>query len=283
MRIKREDFIIAFLSVLAVCSPPGSYAAEQTETERLIRSITPPESVVKDEVRKKDQFYFDSYYEPSLVLQGNRTGRWSELTNTFGYTHENVQGYFFVTEYDRLGVNNYTANLGSYLSFKDSYAHIEAGFGWDTTYIYNFQTIAEYGHKIIKNLYGQIGYTYRAYHVSGDVHNVYPSLIYYFGDHNISANYGVSWIESREPSSFGIVKGNFKITKFLSYYLGTAFGQRLYDIFAISATKEKGYIVFTGVIINLNKNITARVGCGYGTEEPKFIKRSLNFGLTAKF
>ena len=261
----------------------NSYAAEQTETERLIRRITPPESVVKEEVKKEDQTYFDSYYEPSLVLEGHRTGRWSELTNTFGYIHSNVQGYFSVSEYDRLGNNDYTANFGSYLSFKDSYAHIETGFGWDVDYIYNFQVIAEYGHKLTKDLYGQIGYNYKAFHTSGDVHNFYPGLIYYFGDHSISANYGASWIESRDVANFGVVKGNFKITDFLHLYGGEAFGERLYDIFGLHAHTETGYIVFTGIALDIYKGVTAKVGCSYGTEKPKFVKRSLNFGLTAKF
>ena len=270
---------IFFVSVV----PATIFAAEQTDTERLIRRITPPLSVLKETVEKKDQWYFDSFYEPSLVVEGNRTGHWDELTNTFGYIHKNVHGYFSVSEFDRLGNNDYTANFGSYLTFKDSYAHIETGFGWDVNYIYNFQTIAEYAHKLIKDVYWQIGYNYRAYHTSGDVHNVYPGLIYYFGDHYISANYGVSWIESRDAAHFGIVKGNFAITDFLRLYGGVAFGERLYDIYGIHAHSETGYIVFTGVTLNVYKGITCRVGCGYGTEKPKFIKRSLDFGATVKF
>lgn len=137
---------------------PQLFAAEQGETERLVRRITPPISVIKEDIGKKDRWYFDSYYEPSLIIQGNRTGRWSELTNTFGYIHQNVHGYFNVSELDRLGNNDYTANFGSYLTFKDAYAHIETGFGWDIDYIYDFQAIAEYGHKLIKNIFWQMGY-----------------------------------------------------------------------------------------------------------------------------
>ena len=98
----------------------------------MLRTITPPLSVVQQQPEKKDQWYFDSYYEPNLVIEGNKTGRWDELTNTFGYIHQNVQGYFDVSQYDRLGNNDYTANFGSYINFKDSsYVHMETGFGWD--------------------------------------------------------------------------------------------------------------------------------------------------------
>ena len=137
--------------------------------------------------------------------------------------------------------------------------------------------------KLIKDLFWQIGYNYRAYHTSGDVHNVYPGLIYYFGDNYISANYQASFIESRDTASLGIVKGNFAITEFLHYYAGIAFGQRPYDILGIQAYKETGYILFTGLNLNLYKGINCRVGYSYGTETPKFIKHGMNCGLTAKF
>ena len=269
--------------LLLAASPTNLFAAEQADTERMLRHVTPPISVIKEEVQKKDQWYFDSYYSPSLVLEGTRTGRWDEQTNTFGYTHQNIQGYFSTTAYDRLGTNDYTADFGSYITLKDSYVHFETGFGWDVDYIYDFQVIAEYGHKLIKDLFWQVGYNYRTYRLSDDTHNFYPGLIYYFGDHYISANYGVGWIEARDTANFGVVKGSFLITDFLRYYCGIAFGERLYDIFGLPAHKETGYIGFMGINLTVYKGISARVGCSYGTETPKFIKRSLDFGLNVKF
>ncbi len=252
MPLRRAKSIILAAAIFFSACPARLFGAEQAETERMLKKITPPLSVLKEETAgRKDEWYFDSYYEPSLIIQGNRTGRWSELTNTFGYNHKNVNGYFSVSELDRLGNNDYTANFGSYLNFKDSYAHIETGFGWDVDYIYNFIAIAEYGHKLIKDVFWQIGYNYRAYHISGDTHMVYPSLIYYFGNNYISASYGASWVESRDEANFGTVKGNFAITDFLNLYAGTAFGQRLYDIYGLHAYRETGYILFTGVALKL--------------------------------
>ena len=277
-----KSYILAAILLFAAL-PANLFAAEQAETEKLIRRITPPISVLEEKPEKKDEWYFDSYYSPSLVLEGNRTGHWDEQNNTFGYIHKNVQGYFSISEYDRLGNNDYTANFGSYLTFKDSYAHIETGFGWDVDYIYNFQAIAEYGHKLIKDVFWQVGYNYRAYHLSGDSHNFYPGLIYYFGEHYLSANYGMTWIEGRSMGEFGLLKGSFKITDFLRFYGGTAFGEWLYDIFGLPARTETGYIAFTGVNLNVYKGISCRVGCSYGTEKPKFVKRTLDFGLNVKF
>ena len=277
--IKFSVTAVLFLSALQSMA----FAREEAGTAEMIRRITPPISVVREAPVKKDEWYFDSYYEPNLVIQGNRTGRWSELTNTFGYTHNNIQGYFNVQEFDRFGNNDRTANWGSYVSMKDSYAHMELGFGWYVDYIYNFQTIAEYGHKLIKDVYWQMGYNYRAYKKSGDTHNIYPGLIYYFGDNYISANYGASWIESREPASFGTARGSFAITDFLRLYAGAAFGERLYDIYGRAATKEPGYILFVGINTKVYKGISFRIGYIYGAEKPKFQKHGMHYGLMVKF
>ena len=259
-----------------------AYSAEQTDTEKLIRQISPPLSVLKEKEVVKDEIYLDCYYEPSEILQGSKTGQWSELTTLFAYLHGNVRGYASVSQYERFDNKDYTGNIGAYFTFKDSYVHVEEGFGWMVDYMYKFQSIAEYGHKLVDTLFGQIGYSYRGY-PSGDTHVVYPSLIYYFGDSYMSATYGASYIEARDTASFGTIQGNFAITKFLQWYCGLAFGGRLYDIYGLDAHDEYGYILFTGIKLNIYKGIYFRAGYSYGTEKPKFIKRSVNFGLSVKF
>lgn len=272
--------ILAALSLLINFST--GHAAEQAETERLIRTKQPPLAILEDKEVKKDEMYFDGYLEQSDILQGSTTGHWTEITTRYGYIHRNIQGYLSISQLTRFDDKDFTVNLGSYLSFKDSYAHLEAGFGWLVDYIYRFQSIVEYGHRAHKNLFWQVGYSYRAYDPD-DTHLVYPGLIYYFGDSYISADYGVSFIETRDTAHFGTVKGSFAITKFLRWGIGVAFGQRLYDIFALDAKEEFGYIGFTGLQFNIYKGINGRVGVSYGAEKPKFIKRSLDFALSAKF
>jgi len=268
--------MLIFLSALCV------YGAEQAETARAIRAITPPIAVIEEKVAEKDVWYLDTFYESNGVIQGNRTGRWDELDTVFGYIHRNVNGYMSVSQLERFDVKDYTANFGSYLTFKDSYAHIEAGFGWDVDYIYKFQSIAEYGHKLYKTLFWQMGYSYRGYDTD-DTHLVYPGLIYYFGDSYISAIYGASFMEAHDTANFGTIKGDFAITKILRWSAGVAFGERLYDIYGLDAHEERGYILFTGLSLNLYKGIKIRAGYSYGTEEPKFIKRGVNFDVAVKF
>lgn len=277
MPFKRACASIAILLLFV----PRLYAAEQAETERLLRRITPPLAVVKDEITK-DEWYVDSYYEPSDIQQGNRTGHWNELTNLFGYNHQNIRGYASVSQLDRFDDRDFTANVGSYLSFKDQYVHFETGFGWLVSYMYKFQNIVEYGHKLMKNTFWQVGYNYRAYGTD-DTHIVYPSIIYYFGDSYMSANYGASFMEGHDTASFGVVRGDFAITEFLHLNAGVAFGQRLYDIYGLDAHEESGYILFTGLSLRLYKGINLRAGYSYGTEKPKFIKRSVSFALSIKF
>jgi len=189
--------------------------------------------------------------------------------------------YGYISQFSRLGVLDYTANFGSYINIdKNQYVHMEIGYGWDVDYIYKLQTIAEYAHRLYKDLFWQVGYNYRAYS-EGDTHILYPGFIYYFGDNWMSATFGTDWIEGRDTAYFGTVKGNFIITDRLQLWSGVAFGQRLYDIFGVK--QEDGYILFGGVTVNVYKGINVRVGGSYSQEDPKFIKRSLIFDASVKF
>jgi YaiO family outer membrane protein len=257
-------------------------AAEQVETERLVRQMTPPLAIIKDKIEKKDEWYVDAFYEASNIIQGNRTGHWNEITNRFGYIHQNIHSYIAVSQWERFDDKDYTANIGSYLTFPGQYVHMEVGFGWLVNYIYKIQSIAEYGHRLYENLFWQVGYNYRGY-PAGDTHLIYPALLYYFGDSYLSASYGRSIIEGRNGANFGTFKGDFAITKFLHWSAGVAFGERLYDIFVLPSEKEPGYIIFTGLNINVYKGISARIGYSCGAEKPKFYKHSMDFSLSVKF
>ncbi len=273
---------IIFIAIPILVSTAVSYAAERGETETMIRTMVPPVSPVAPKEEKKDTLTYETYCETSGVLQGSRTGYWEQLDNRFSYTHKNITSYFMFSDYKRFDDRDHTASFGTYINQPNYYTHLEVGFGWQTNYMYKLQTIAEYGHKLYKTLFWQVGYSYRAYLV-GDTHIVYPGLIYYFGDNYIAGEWGVSWIESRDAANFGSVKGNFKITDFLQAWGGVAFGERLYDIYAIKSAKEAGYILFGGLTYNLYKGISMRAGYTYGAEKPKFIKRGVNFTLSVKF
>lgn len=267
--------IIALIFLSSIIILQNVYA-DQGETARLVEQLRPPPKVATE-----DKTYVENYYEPSQVIEGSRTGRWWENTTSFGYTHKNITGYGYISQFDRLGVLDYTANFGAYVNIdKNQYAHMEIGYGWDVDYIYKLQTIAEYAHRLYKDLFWQIGYNYRAY-PAGDSHIAYPGLIYYLGDSWMSATFGTNWIEGRNTAYFGTVKGNFKITDRVTFWPGVAFGQRLYDIFGIKG--ENGIILFGGVTINVYKGINVRIGGSYGQEEPKFVKRSLIFDASVKF
>lgn len=270
------------MALFLAMAPAFSHAAEQASIDRLVQKLTPPLAIVEEEAVERDRWYIDAFYEPSDIVQGTRTGHWNELVETFGYTHKNITGYASFSQLERFDLKDKTANVGAYLNFKNQYAHIEMGYGWDCNFIYQWQTITEYGLEIHKNLFAQMSYTYRAYRTD-DTYLLAPGLIYYFGDSYMSANYGASYMEAHDTANIGVFKGDFAITKFLRWNCGAAVGGRLYDINGFDAAKEFGYILFTGVNINLYKGINLRFGYSYGTEEPKFIKRSVNFAASAKF
>ncbi|MDO8488500.1 MAG: hypothetical protein Q7S42_00065 [Candidatus Omnitrophota bacterium] len=273
---------IIFIFTLIFIGPLVVYATGESPTEQMLRTVSPSPVIVKEEKEVKGEISVDAYYEPSKVVQGSRPGRWREITNRIGYKYKNIQGYLTMSQWNRFSVNNYTAYLGTYLNFPNSYAHVEAGWGWDVTYMYKFQSIIEYGHRIKNGLYWQVGYNFRNYAIN-DTHMVYPGLIYYFGDNYISIDYGMTLTESRGVAQFGTVKGNFALSKRFSLLLGAAAGRRLYDIFELPAYDQFGYIVFSGLNFNVCPWATARIGYSYGTENPDFIKRSINTSVSLKF
>jgi hypothetical protein len=274
--------ISVIIFILIVILPVVIYAAGEAQTEQMLRTVAPPPMLVEEKPEAKGQIYLDSYYEPSFVVQGSRPGRWREITNRVGYKYKNILGYITMSQWNRFDVNNYTAHFGTYLTFPNSYAHAEVGWGWDVTYMYKFQSIIEYGHRIKNGLYWQVGYNFRNYAIN-DTYMVYPGLIYYFGDNYISADYGMTLTESRGVAQFGTVKGNFALGKRFSLLLGVAAGRRLYDIFVLPAREQFGYIIFSGLNFNVCPWAIARIGYSYGTEKPDFIKRSISTSLSLKF
>jgi YaiO family outer membrane protein len=276
----RKYIILVLIST--VIFPGFLYAAGESPTEQMLRTVVPSPLVMEAKEGAKGEVSWDSYFEPSKVVQGSRPGRWREITNRIAYKYKNVQAYVTMSQWRRFSVDNYTAHVGTYLNFANSYAHLEAGWGWDVTYMYKFQSIIEYGHRIKNGLYWQVGYNFRNY-AANDTYMVYPGLIYYFGDNYISADYGMTFTESRGVANFGTVKGSFALTKRLSLLLGMAAGRRLYDIFELPAYDQFGYIIFSGLNFNLCPWATARLGYSYGTEKPDFIKRSINTSISLKF
>ena len=273
---KKICAVIFILSITAFCS---AHAADQGETVKLLTGLRPPPKVVT-----KDKIYMDATYDMSDVMIGANTGHWIEFINTFGYFHKNIFSYFYTDQYDRLNNKDYTANLGSYITIDENQnAHFEMGWGWAVDYIYKMQMIMEYSHKLYKTLFWRLGWNYRDCK-TGTTNVIYPGLIYYFGDHYISADWGTNIIECRGIGYTGSFKGDFALTQFLHLWGGVAFGERLYDTFGLNnPNDEYGYILFSGMTFIIYKDISAKVGGSYSYENPKFIRRGMNFSLSVKF
>lgn len=131
MATKPAKILVLILALSFIIIPATSYSVEQGDQERLIRRITPPMAVVEEGAAKKDEWYVNSYYEPSQVLQGNKTGSWDELTTLFGYVHQKVRSYISVSQLERFDNKDYTANFGSYISLKNSYFHGERDYRYN--------------------------------------------------------------------------------------------------------------------------------------------------------
>ncbi len=271
----RKIIGLMLVTVIIFCS--YALAAENTEAETQFRKKALPELETKG-------WLLSSYYEYSSIKLAGRKGQWRLLTDTLAYTFNNgLIPYLEIDSWDRFHNKDELINAGAYLKFKDnSYLHSEIGFGDDITYVPRFRSVQEYQRRLVKNLFWQFGYKYLNYS-DNDVNIVYPGLYYYFKDHYLSMFYNVSFTESRGTAHWGVLKGNFALNKRLNAWIGTAVGERLYDIELLNASKQYGYIIFSGFDLTLYKELKLRLGFSYSKEKPDFIKRSVDYGLSIKF
>lgn len=265
--------------ILAVISIPwySAFAAGNTEVETQLREK--PLRVLGEK-----RLFLSSYYEYSRIHQGTKKGLWRLSTTTAGYSFDNgLIPYLEVDAWDRFHNKDQMINLGAYLKFPDSsYLHSEIGFGNDITYLPRFRFVQEYEHRLAKDLFWQFGYKYLDYY-NNDVHIIYPGLVYYFGDNYLSMSFNNSFTQNRGPAYWGTLKGNFVVNDRTTLWLGTAIGERLYDITPLRASKEYGYILFSGIDFKVYKDIAVRFGYSYSRERPDFTKRSIDCGLSIKF
>lgn len=250
-------------------------AAERAETE-LKRKPLPG--------LEEKRLLIISYYDLGWVNLAGRKDYWRLLTDTVMYSFDNgLIPYVEIDSWDRFHDKDQVINAGAYLKFKNySFLHSEISFGNDITYVPRFRALQEYEHRLIKNISWQFGYRYLNY-LDDDVYIVYPGLIYYFNDHFLALAYNASLTESRGTAQWGTLRGNFALNNRLNLWLGTAIGERLYDIEPLAASKQYGYIIFSGIDFKIYKELKMRLGFSYSKENPHFIKRNLDCGLSLKF
>ncbi|MFH1593865.1 MAG: YaiO family outer membrane beta-barrel protein [Candidatus Omnitrophota bacterium] len=270
--------IAVFVSVAEIA------VSEQVGTEWNIREALPPIEDKDHPCKDEDKIYIGSYYELSWVKQGPRAGTWELFTNRIAYAHNNIHApYVDISWYNRLDEEDYAVDIGYNFKLENSYGRAQIGFGSDTDYIYKFQSILEYNHRLCGNLYGKVASTYQTRYAAGDVFIGSPGLVYYFDNNYVSADYGVSFAYMRDPAQWGNVKGSYEINQDLAVFGGYAFGQRLFDILPIDSSKQDSYILYGGLTIKSLKYVECRVGLSYSEEEPSFIKRGVDFNVSAKF
>lgn len=252
------------------------------------------EVVVEEQAKEKtanlmpketnEKWYLSSYYDYGWVEINSKKGSWTVLTNNVAYSVNNrFTAYLEENTLDRFGQKGYTVNVGAYFKFPDySYLRPEIGFGKDADYTYSSQARVEYGHRLVRNCYWQLGSRYLNYS-AGDVFIVSPGLIYYFGNNYVSVFYNTSHTEGRGNAQWGTIRGNFYLNDRLSAWLGTAVGERLFDIELLPASEQYGSIAFGGIDWKLTKDIHLKLGASYSEEKPYFSKSSFEAGLSCKF
>lgn len=276
---KRYFFLL--LTCLFVSS---SALAEQGATipSQELRREEPP-SVGGDE--KAPRVFFNSTDEMGWVKQGSRKGQWNLLSNQLYVAITDwLTPYLVVDVWNRFRRMDEVVTGGSYFKFKDR-SFLRAEMGWGVgrlDYIYRWQTTLEYERPLFKGLSGNFAGRYLNYPLN-DVWIQSPGLRYYYKDHYVGAAFNVSETISRGPAYWATAKAHLALHERVAVDVGTAIGERIYDIQEIRASEQFGYIIFARGDLKITKNISVQAGYAYSMERPSFIKRDLNFGLTLKF
>lgn len=247
------------------------------------------ESVIEKQIKERPEpfqnFYFASYYEYGSVTLGERRGLWRTFTNDLGYKLNNfLTTYLEGVALNRFSEKDYTLAAGGYWKFGTvANARLEAGWGLNKSYVYKWQIGGEYEQKIINRWFGAIGYRYLDYD-SWKVSLLSPRLTYYyFGDNFLSVQYNLAHTGGRGAAQSAVLKTNFALNDNIHLWIGTAMGERLYDIYQLSVAEQKGYIIFTGLDFKISGRLHVKVGSSYSKERPNFVNRSFDSGFVVKF
>ncbi|MBU3759939.1 MAG: hypothetical protein FGM27_08450 [Candidatus Omnitrophica bacterium] len=251
--------------------------AEKTEIEKQLRTSRPY-------IDSQDgRVYADASAEYSPVRIAGRDLHWEEYSTRLMKRVGRHLPYTEFRLYERDRRRDESITAGSYFIFDNRNIQPEIGFGIDTDYMYRFQTGIRYEERIKGSLYAKLGETYFHYE-SGDVLSNSLGMIYYRGNHSLSADYLLSITESRRDAHSAIVRGNFALPFNFDLRLGIAAGERLFDVDKLDASKQGGWLFFTGIDYRLTDRIKIGFDYSYGEEnQPKFLKQGFNGHVSVRF
>ena len=254
----------------------GTVRAEELLTYRDIKGWTPYFG------GETDKTYLATSYEFSSIHLGYTHLDWNVVDVQIARPFQNATPYFDVAYFDRNHVGDYALTAGSYVKVGKDLLQVEGGYGLNVDFLYRFQGTVEYDYLLCHNLYWKLRGKYLRYDV-GDVWIGSPAgLIYYFGDHYVTADYDFSSTEGRGTAQWGALKADFTMNKQFGFYVGAAGGERLFDMSELPASMEDGYIIFGGCRCRVLDGAQFTVGGSYSDEKPNFIKRSIDVSLSIR-
>ncbi len=223
-----------------------------------------------------------SYEYSSIHLNQNQVD-WHVADVQVAHPLAGATPYLDLAYYERDHAGDFALTAGSYFRPGKDILQVEVGAGLNPDFIYQFQSTVEYQYRLANNFYGKVRARYMHYPTAGDVWIGSPAgLVYYFGDHYVTADYDFSSTAGRGTAQWGSVKADFTLNPRWGFYAGAAAGERLFDTADLPASRENGYILFTGVRFRLLKDVQLTTGCSYAEEQPHFIKRSIEASLSIK-
>lgn len=262
---------------LALLWLAGASWADEVQTYRTIKDWTP---YFGGEVGST---YVTPSYEYSSVHLGQNQRDWHVADVQLAHPFKSATPYVDAAYFERNHQGDYALTAGSYFKLGTDILQVEVGTGLSADFIYQFQSTVEYQYRLADNLYGKVRARYLRYPSAGEVWIGSPvGLVYYFGDHYLTADYDLSSTADRGTAQWGSLKANFTLNPRWGFYTGAAAGERLFDVSELPASLENGYILFAGVRCRVLRDAQITVGGSYSEEQPNFIKRSIDASLSIK-
>ncbi|MFC1752793.1 YaiO family outer membrane beta-barrel protein [Thermoproteota archaeon] len=287
MKLKQVSLFFLFISIIfSTYITAGGYEEYILGKEKRGSSSARvySEEEMRDMQLKKNFFVLTAYDLGTMGLTGFDQ-EWTTWRTRVGLLQNGLQlPYLEVSRHSRNNLINYTYDIGGYFDLGSSYAHLEAGWGADSIYQYDFKILAEYTHPFIQYLFLKEKYKYLSINTGEDIHILSPGFIYYFDNHYLVGYVNILLSNLRETSYTASLKLNFNIAPPLDFWIGTEMGQRLYDMTgAFDPLTQEGYVVFTGFRYRITNYVSFFMNLLYGYEEPDYHHKSCEFGVMVEF
>ena len=157
------------------------------------------------------------------------------------------------------------------------------GFGVDPTFSYRHSYEGELARTVVGTLVAHGGYRYLGFD-SAKVHLIQPALTLYMPHGDVGARYFIVRNATRATTTGTLlVQGTVAVNRRVKLGGGGAFGERIFDIAALSTPNASAWVGFAYAHFTASSHWGIDVGVGRAHEDPLFSQGTLTVGVRRTF